>query len=87
MTRSLRSAVAALCLLGIRVVNGDDVNKFTYPTEEGLKWNYRDTIITAYEGNISAPVMYTFCGDSKGNVERGLQQTPSYGLATSLMRI
>ncbi|KAI1439438.1 hypothetical protein F5Y02DRAFT_405755 [Annulohypoxylon stygium] len=70
MTRSLRSAVAALCLLGIRVVNGDDVNKFTYPTEEGLKWNYRDTIITAYEGNISAPVMYTFCGDSKGNVEQ-----------------
>ncbi|XDG05382.1 hypothetical protein ABKA04_004997 [Annulohypoxylon sp. FPYF3050] len=70
MTRSLRSAVAVLCVLGIRGVNGDDVNKFTYPTEDGLQWNYRDTIITSYEGNISAPVMYTFCGDSKGNVEQ-----------------
>ncbi|KAI0886839.1 uncharacterized protein GGS22DRAFT_186913 [Annulohypoxylon maeteangense] len=70
MTRSFRSAVTALCLLGIAGVNGDDVNKFTYPAKDGLQWNYRDTIITSYEGNISAPIMYTFCKNAKGAVEQ-----------------
>ncbi|KAI1210216.1 uncharacterized protein F4807DRAFT_424285 [Annulohypoxylon truncatum] len=71
MTRSLRSAVAALCLWGIAGVKGEDgVNKFTYPATDGLLWNYRDTVITSYEGNISAPLLYTFCKDSKGTVEQ-----------------
>ncbi|KAI2471572.1 hypothetical protein F4781DRAFT_102529 [Annulohypoxylon bovei var. microspora] len=71
MTRSFRSAVAVLCLVGIIGVNGeDDVNKFTYPTADGLQYSYRDTIITAYEGNISAPLLYTFCRDAQGNIDQ-----------------
>ncbi|KAI1087404.1 hypothetical protein F5B19DRAFT_500037 [Rostrohypoxylon terebratum] len=72
MTRSSRFAVVALCVLGIGGVNGDDVNKFTYPAQDGLKYNYRDTILTSYEGNITSPVMYTFCQNSEGNVEQEL---------------
>ncbi|KAI1456040.1 hypothetical protein F4805DRAFT_249021 [Annulohypoxylon moriforme] len=75
MARSFRSAVVALYLWSITVVNGEDgVNKFLYPVEGSVaddqQWHYRDTIITSYEGNISAPLLYTFCKDDQGDVSQ-----------------
>ncbi|KAI1100899.1 hypothetical protein F4804DRAFT_317646 [Jackrogersella minutella] len=69
MTHTFNLAVVVLGFLSIIGVNGDDVNKFTYPMEEDLSLNKGDTIIAAYEGNISAPCLYTWCKDSAGNIE------------------
>lgn len=70
MARSFNFAVVLLWILSVWGVRGvDDFNHFTYPTAS-LSFNYLDTVKVAYEGNISKPLLYTFCRNKAGNVRQ-----------------
>ncbi|KAI0838385.1 hypothetical protein F5Y06DRAFT_267985 [Hypoxylon sp. FL0890] len=72
MARPFHLKFVALGLLSISGTKGNDgVNRFTYPTES-LTFNYLDTVQVAYKGNISKPLMYTWCRNAAGDVVQKL---------------
>ncbi|KAI0381423.1 hypothetical protein F5Y04DRAFT_81806 [Hypomontagnella monticulosa] len=87
MARSFNLAVALLWLLSISGVKGeDDVNRFTYPTAS-LSFNYLDTVEVAYVGNISKPLLYTFCRNGNGNVRQQRIDHPNGPNATAPIKL
>ncbi|KAI1385893.1 uncharacterized protein F4822DRAFT_356981 [Hypoxylon trugodes] len=62
--------VTWLLIVGARGQGGSqNSNKIMYPTK-GLSFNYLDTVIVAYESNISAPLLKTWCRSTEGKIQQ-----------------